>query len=75
MARGLQIEPLDATFGAVVKGLKLTELDAAAWRDLHATWLRYALLIFPTSISVATSRSPSPRGSDLWSSRCRRSAT
>jgi alpha-ketoglutarate-dependent taurine dioxygenase len=47
MARGLQIEPLDATFGAVVKGLKLTELDAAAWRDLHATWLRYALLIFP----------------------------
>jgi alpha-ketoglutarate-dependent taurine dioxygenase len=47
MARGLQIEPLDATFGAVVKGLKLTQLDAAAWGDLHATWLRYALLIFP----------------------------
>ena len=47
MARGLQIEPLDATFGAVVKGVKLSELDDATWRDLHATWLQYALLVFP----------------------------
>lgn len=47
MSHRLDIEPLDATFGAVVKGVKLTELDDATWRDLHATWLRYALLIFP----------------------------
>ena len=47
MARGLEIEPLDATFGAFVRGVKLTELDDATWRDLYAAWLRYALLIFP----------------------------
>jgi alpha-ketoglutarate-dependent taurine dioxygenase len=47
MARGLEIEPLDATFGAVVRGVKLAELDDATWRALHAAWLQYALLIFP----------------------------
>jgi alpha-ketoglutarate-dependent taurine dioxygenase len=47
MARNLDIEPLDATFGAVVKGVKLTQLDDATWRDLHTAWLRSALLIFP----------------------------
>ncbi|MEQ1888861.1 MAG: TauD/TfdA family dioxygenase [Alphaproteobacteria bacterium] len=47
MLRTLDIEPLDATFGAVVKGVKLTGLDDATWRNLHAAWLEYALLIFP----------------------------
>jgi alpha-ketoglutarate-dependent taurine dioxygenase len=47
MAHRLEIEPLDATFGAVMKGVKLAELDDATWRDLHTAWLRYALLIFP----------------------------
>jgi len=47
MAHRLEIEPLDATFGAVVKGIKLTQLDDATWHDLHTAWLRYALLIFP----------------------------
>lgn len=47
MARSLEIAPLDASFGAVVTGMKLTELDDATWRELHAAWLRHALLIFP----------------------------
>jgi alpha-ketoglutarate-dependent taurine dioxygenase len=47
VARGFEIKPLDATFGAVVTGLKLAALDEATWRELHATWLEYALLIFP----------------------------
>jgi alpha-ketoglutarate-dependent taurine dioxygenase len=47
MACTLDIEPLDATFGAVVTGVKLTALDEATFRDLYATWLQYALLIFP----------------------------
>jgi len=47
MARTLSIEPLDATFGAVVRGIKVSELDEATWRELYATWLKYALLIFP----------------------------
>ena len=41
------IRPLDASFGAVVTGLKLAELDEAAFDALYRTWLDYALLIFP----------------------------
>ncbi len=47
MARNFTVEPLDATFGAVITGVKLTAIDEATWRDLYATWLEYALLIFP----------------------------
>jgi len=47
MARAFDIQPLDASFGAVVTGLKLAALDDTTWRELHATWLGYALLIFP----------------------------
>lgn len=47
MARAFEIEPLDATFGAVVRGIRLAALDEAAFRDLYAAWLEYALLVFP----------------------------
>ncbi len=47
MARPFDIEPLDATFGAVVRGVKVAALDDATWRALHEAWLQYALLIFP----------------------------
>jgi alpha-ketoglutarate-dependent taurine dioxygenase len=47
MARTLSIEPIDATFGAVVSGIKVSELDEPAFRELYAAWLQYALLIFP----------------------------
>ena len=47
MARTLDIQPIDATFGAVVRGIKVTELDEPTWRELYAAWLKYALLIFP----------------------------
>jgi alpha-ketoglutarate-dependent taurine dioxygenase len=47
MARAFDITPLDATFGAVITGMKLAELDEAGWRELHAAWLEYALLVFP----------------------------
>ncbi|MBI3199239.1 MAG: TauD/TfdA family dioxygenase, partial [Rhodospirillales bacterium] len=48
MARTLSIEPLPGTtFGAVVKGVKVAALDDTTWRELHAAWLQYALLIFP----------------------------
>jgi alpha-ketoglutarate-dependent taurine dioxygenase len=42
-----EIEPLDATFGAIVRGVELRSIDDATFRDLHARWLEYALLIFP----------------------------
>jgi len=47
MTRAFDLEPLDATFGAIVTGVKVADLDAAAWRELHAAWLQYALLVFP----------------------------
>jgi len=47
MARAFDITPLDATFGAVITGVRLTDLDDAGWGELHAAWLEYALLVFP----------------------------
>ena len=47
MAHLLDIEPIDATFGAVVRGVKVTELDEPTFRALYDAWLQYALLIFP----------------------------
>ena len=41
------IEPVEATFGAVVTGVDLRSIDEAAFEALHRTWLEYALLIFP----------------------------
>jgi alpha-ketoglutarate-dependent taurine dioxygenase len=47
MAQKFSIAPLDATFGAVVTGLELADLDDATFSALYETWLDYALLIFP----------------------------
>jgi alpha-ketoglutarate-dependent taurine dioxygenase len=44
---GLRIEPLDASFGAVVTGFRIAALDEPTWRALYAAWLQHALLIFP----------------------------
>jgi alpha-ketoglutarate-dependent taurine dioxygenase len=41
------VEPLDASFGAVVTGLELAGLDEAAFARLYDVWLEYALLVFP----------------------------
>lgn len=47
MATSFDIRPLDATFGAVVAGLRLADIDDDTWRALNATWVEYGLLIFP----------------------------
>jgi len=44
---GFELEPVDATFGAVVRGLTLAHLDDQAFSELHDSWLQYGLLIFP----------------------------
>jgi alpha-ketoglutarate-dependent taurine dioxygenase len=46
-ARSFELEPLDATFGAVVTGLKVADIDEATFAALYGAWLEYALLIFP----------------------------
>ena len=47
MTHPFEIEPLPASFGAVVTGLRLAELDEPAFAALCAAWLDRALLIFP----------------------------
>jgi alpha-ketoglutarate-dependent taurine dioxygenase len=44
---GVRIEPIDATLGATVTGLRLAALDDAAWAEIEAAFLEHALLIFP----------------------------
>lgn len=46
-ARTFTVEPLDASFGAVVTGVALNRLDAATFAELYEVWLDRALLIFP----------------------------
>jgi len=41
------VTPLDATFGAIVTGIRLASIDDAAFAALYRTWLEYALLVFP----------------------------
>ena len=42
-----EIEPLEASFGARVTGLRLTALGESAFAQLYDAWLEYALLLFP----------------------------
>ena len=44
---GFEVAPVDATFGAVVTGRRLPDLDDAAFAWLYGAWLDHALLIFP----------------------------
>jgi alpha-ketoglutarate-dependent taurine dioxygenase len=43
----MELESCDASFGAVVRGVDLRDLDARTFETLHAAWLDRALLIFP----------------------------
>ena len=47
MVEALQITPIEATFGAVVTGVKLAGIDQTTWQSVYSAWLKYALLIFP----------------------------
>jgi alpha-ketoglutarate-dependent taurine dioxygenase len=47
MAKSFDVQPVDASFGAVVTGINLPALDGPTWKAVHDTWLDYALLIFP----------------------------
>ena len=42
-----EVAPLDSSFGATVTGLQLAQIDDATFTKLYATWLEYALLVFP----------------------------
>jgi len=46
-AQPFTVEPLDASFGAVVANVRLVDLDDAGFAELYQTWLDNGLLIFP----------------------------
>ncbi len=47
MGDNFTVDPIDATFGAVIGNCDVRKLDDATVQALYATWLEYALLIFP----------------------------
>lgn len=47
MGEQLDIEPVDASFGATVRGIELRSLDEPTWQAVRQAWLGYGLLIFP----------------------------
>ena len=57
-ASQLKIKPLDATFGAIVTGARLRDLEAAAFTELYEAWLEYALLVFPEHLGFLLSVLP-----------------
>jgi len=42
-----KVEPIEATFGAIVTDLELSKLDDDTFAELQEVWLEYALLVFP----------------------------
>ncbi|WP_240969615.1 TauD/TfdA dioxygenase family protein [Sneathiella limimaris] len=44
---GFKIEPLDKTFGAIIRDINLKELEENRFEALYSAWLDYGLLIFP----------------------------
>jgi alpha-ketoglutarate-dependent taurine dioxygenase len=47
MGAPFDIEPVDASFAAIVRGPRLAALGAEDFAALYAAWLEHALLIFP----------------------------
>jgi alpha-ketoglutarate-dependent taurine dioxygenase len=47
MGLPFEVSPLGASFGAVVTGVRVAELDDEGFDALYRTWLDYALLVFP----------------------------
>lgn len=41
------VTPLDATFGALVTGIRIADITGEEFTALYETWLEYALLVFP----------------------------
>ncbi|MCB1645719.1 MAG: TauD/TfdA family dioxygenase [Pseudomonadales bacterium] len=42
-----EVQPLNATFGAIITGIRLADITDTQFQQLYQVWLNYALLIFP----------------------------
>lgn len=66
IAREPAVDEIDATFAAVVSGVRLTDLDDEGFGELYDIWLRYALLIFPDQhLTIAEQTTFARRFGDL----------
>ena len=43
----LEITPLDGSFGATVRGVRIASLAVAEWEQINDAWIEFGLLIFP----------------------------
>jgi len=43
----LRVTPIDATLGAVVSGLTLSQMDASTWKTVEQAFHDHAVLVFP----------------------------
>ena len=75
MATTLHLDPLDATFGAVVRDVEFRALDDRTWAALHEPGSSTRCSSSRASSSPVTSRTPSPLASATSSSRPHRSPT
>ena len=65
MLKPFDVQPVDATFGAVVTGVSLTELGQAAWTRSR-TASTYALLIFPGQLLNQEAQTAFAGASGRW---------
>ncbi len=47
MSATMSVQPIDASFGAVISGVKLATADDVTVEELKKLWLDYGLLVFP----------------------------
>ncbi|MGA1371074.1 MAG: TauD/TfdA dioxygenase family protein [Pseudomonadales bacterium] len=50
------IRPVDATLGAVISDIDLSTLTDSQWRQVHAAFLQYGVLVFPEQHLDATAQ-------------------
>ena len=64
--QSFHLEPLEKSFGVVVRNVDVRALDEASFASLYKTWLEYALLIIPAQhLSDAEQKSFARRFGDL----------
>ncbi len=71
----MTFEPIEAAFGARVRGVKVAEMDDEAFAELYDQWLEFGLLIFPDQHLDREQRLPLRSALVILNSTTPRSAT
>ncbi len=57
MTSKLDLQPLDASFGAIVNGVDLKTVGDHLFNEIYQLWLDHSLLIFPRQAMRGSDRS------------------